>query len=124
MQILRGMGRFLLGAAGPDGCGPSCVCRRAGRGKQPAGARAGSSGSRHVGGLVDRCANARYSPCASLEEGTMRSHSLLTGTFAVSLLLTAVVASAADPAPSAAAPAAKEGSKMTTGKNPIVVITT
>jgi cyclophilin family peptidyl-prolyl cis-trans isomerase len=44
--------------------------------------------------------------------------------FAVSLLLTAAVAGAADPAPSAAAPAAKEGSKMETGKNPIVVIAT
>jgi cyclophilin family peptidyl-prolyl cis-trans isomerase len=44
--------------------------------------------------------------------------------FVVSLLLIAAVAGAADPAPSAAAPAAKEGSKMETGKNPIVVITT
>ena len=54
----------------------------------------------------------------------MRSRSLLSGMFVVSLLLTAAVAGAADPAPSAAAPAAKEGSKMETGKNPIVVITT
>ena len=54
----------------------------------------------------------------------MGSRSLLTGTFVVSLLLTAAVALAADPAPSAAAPAAKEGSKMTADKNPTVVITT
>ena len=54
----------------------------------------------------------------------MRSRSFWSGIFAVSLLLTAAVAGAADPAPSAAAPAAKEGSKMETGKNPIVVITT
>jgi len=54
----------------------------------------------------------------------MRSRSLWSGIFVVSLLLTAAVAGAADPAPSAAAPAAKEGSKMETGKNPIVVITT
>ena len=42
---------------------------------------------------------------------------------AAALLLTAAVANAADPAPSAA-PAAKEGSKMEQGKNPVVVIAT
>jgi len=56
----------------------------------------------------------------------MRSRSLVYVPFVVSLLLTATVASAADPgaAPGTAAPAAKEGTKMEKGKNPIVVITT
>jgi cyclophilin family peptidyl-prolyl cis-trans isomerase len=53
----------------------------------------------------------------------MRSRSLTPVTLAFTLLLTATVARAADPAP-AAAPA-KEGAKMEqTGKNPIVVIST
>lgn len=53
----------------------------------------------------------------------MRSRSLTPVTLALTLLLTAAVARAADPAP-AAAPA-KEGAKMEqTGKNPIVVIST
>jgi peptidyl-prolyl cis-trans isomerase B (cyclophilin B) len=53
----------------------------------------------------------------------MRSRSLTPVTIALTLLLTAAVAHAADPAP-AAAPA-KEGAKMEqTGKNPIVVIST
>jgi peptidyl-prolyl cis-trans isomerase B (cyclophilin B) len=59
------------------------------------------------------------------EEDLMRSRSLVCGSFVVSLLLAAAIARAADPAPSGAAPAAKEGTKMEqTGKNPIVVIST
>jgi len=56
----------------------------------------------------------------------MRSRSLVRGSLVImSLLLTAAVASAADPAPSGAAATAKEGTKMEqTGKNPIVVIST
>ena len=57
----------------------------------------------------------------------MRSRSVGSGMFIVSLLLTAAVAGAAEPAPSGTAAAAKEGSKvetMETGKNPIVVIAT
>jgi peptidyl-prolyl cis-trans isomerase B (cyclophilin B) len=54
----------------------------------------------------------------------MRSRSLTPVTLALTLLLTATVARAADPAPGAAA-APKEGAKMEqTGKNPIVVIST
>jgi predicted outer membrane protein len=53
----------------------------------------------------------------------MRSRSLTPVTIALTLLLTAAVAHAADPAP--AADPAKEGAKMEqTGKNPIVVIST
>ena len=55
----------------------------------------------------------------------MRSRSLALGSFALSLLLAAAVARAAEPAPGGAAPAAKEGAKMeNTEKNPIVVIST
>jgi cyclophilin family peptidyl-prolyl cis-trans isomerase len=55
----------------------------------------------------------------------MRSRSVIPVALALSmLLLTAVATQAAEPAPSAAAPAAKEGAKMETGKNPIVVIST
>jgi peptidyl-prolyl cis-trans isomerase B (cyclophilin B) len=52
----------------------------------------------------------------------MRSRSLALGSFALSLLLAAGAAGAAEPAPAGAAPAAKEGAKME--KNPIVVIST
>ena len=55
----------------------------------------------------------------------MRSRSLTPVTLALTLLLGAAVARAADPAGSGAAAPAKEGAKMEqTGKNPIVVIST
>ncbi|MBM4243225.1 MAG: peptidyl-prolyl cis-trans isomerase [Deltaproteobacteria bacterium] len=54
----------------------------------------------------------------------MRRRSLNPVTLASTLLLTAALAHAADPAPGAAPPA-KEGTKMEqTGKNPVVVIST
>ena len=54
----------------------------------------------------------------------MRSRSLTPVTLALTLLLTAATARAADPAPGTAA-STKEGAKMEqTGKNPIVVIST
>ena len=55
----------------------------------------------------------------------MRSRSLTPVTLALTLLLGAAVARAADPAGSGTAAPAKEGAKMEqTGKNPIVVIST
>jgi cyclophilin family peptidyl-prolyl cis-trans isomerase len=55
----------------------------------------------------------------------MRSRSLAAVAASAMLLLAVAVSGAADPAPTGAAPAPKEGDKMAqTGKNPVVVIST